>query len=409
MISERVVQMLLGFVLSVISARYLGPSNYGVINYTLAIISLFTSLSTLGLEGVVINEFVTKPQKQGEILGSAMGLRALSSLLSCGAVVIVVSALKPRESEYVLIAALQGTRLFFLAAEVIDMWFQSRLQSKVVAIMRTIAYVIVSLYRIFILATAKSIAWFAFTNSLDAALVALLFLWGYKKHNGPKVSFAWKTAVSLLKKSYRFILAGVMVAVYAQTDKVMLEHMLDTQSVGLYSISTYINGLINFVPAAVIASMRPGIIEMHKADKEQFIKKIKQLYTILIWGCWGYAAAVTLLAKPVIEILYGEEYLGAVLPTQIIVWCGAWSQMGCARDIWMICENKQKYSTTYALCGALFNVGMNAVLIPVWGMAGAAAATLLSQFLTGFVVTLLYKDTRIHNKYIIDAIAFRWN
>ena len=72
MVGERLVQMCVGFIISLISARYLGPTNYGVINYTLAFVTFFTSLSSLGLDGIIINRIVSESENQGKILGTAL-------------------------------------------------------------------------------------------------------------------------------------------------------------------------------------------------------------------------------------------------------------------------------------------------------------------------------------------------
>ncbi len=77
--------------------------------------------------------------------------------------------------------------------------------------------------------------------------------------------------------------------------------------------------------------------------------------------------------------------------------------MGSARDVWIICEGHQKYSKWFALIGALTNLGLNLLLIPRIGMIGAAVATLVTQIMTGFVVTLFFKNTRENNKFLIEG------
>ena len=174
MVGERLVQMCVGFIISLISARYLGPTNYGVINYTLAFVTFFTSLSSLGLDGIIINRIVSESENQGKILGTALVMRLISSVLSWISIILILFFLHPNEIVYVIVGALQGIRLIFASFEMLDMWFQSRLQSKIPAILRTITYFIVSGYKIYILATAKSVEWFAFSNSLDGIIISFL-------------------------------------------------------------------------------------------------------------------------------------------------------------------------------------------------------------------------------------------
>ena len=183
--------------------------------------------------------------------------------------------------------------------------------------------------------------------------------------------------------------------------------MLDTTAVGLYSVGIYICNLWNFVPNAVIVSLRPGILQAKQYNEELYVKKLKQMYAIIIWLSILYAAIVCLFSKYIIWILYGEDFLGARIPMMIAVWYCGFSLLGGAREVWIISENLQKYSKWYALTGALTNLILNFLLIPQWGMTGAAVATLITQIMTGFLVTLPLKETRVNNKYLVEALFLK--
>ena len=81
MISEQIVQMIISFVISMITTRYLGPSNYGIINYCAAYVAFFSSVCSLGLEGVLVKELVTNPDKEGEFVGTALVMRIAAGIL----------------------------------------------------------------------------------------------------------------------------------------------------------------------------------------------------------------------------------------------------------------------------------------------------------------------------------------
>ena len=91
---------------------------------------------------------------------------------------------------------------------------------------RTVGYLVTSVYKIAILIFQKSIYWFAFTNTLDMIIAFILLSVMYRKSGGQKLSFNLKTGTKMLKVSYNFIISGLMVAVYAQMDKVMLGQRL---------------------------------------------------------------------------------------------------------------------------------------------------------------------------------------
>ena len=70
MIGQQLYNMILQLVVGSLSARYLGPSNYGLINYGASIISFFSIICRLGLDSVIINEMIKRPEKRGSYLGS---------------------------------------------------------------------------------------------------------------------------------------------------------------------------------------------------------------------------------------------------------------------------------------------------------------------------------------------------
>ena len=407
MVGERILQMLIGLVINMVTARYLGVNNYGIINYVSSFIAFFTPICTLGLEGIIIKELLDHLQKQGEVIGTAMGMRIISSLLSMVSILLILAFLNPGDKIMLGVAVLQSLILIFNTADLFEFWYQSRLESKKSVKIKVTSYSVVAVYKILILVFHKNIYWFALSNTLDMIVASVLLFISYKKNSGPKLRFSFRKGKNMLKLSYNFILSGLMVAVYAQMDKIMLGKMLDTTAVGLYSVGIYICNLWNFVPNAVIVSLRPGILQAKQYNEELYVKKLKQMYAIIIWLSILYAAIVCLFSKYIIWILYGEDFLGARIPMMIAVWYCGFSLLGGAREVWIISENLQKYSKWYALTGALTNLILNFLLIPQWGMTGAAVATLITQIMTGFLVTLPLKETRVNNKYLVEALFLK--
>ena len=78
-IGGKITNKLLAFVVGIFAARYLGPSNYGLINYAAAYATFFASLCTLGINSIIVKAFVDEPEKQGETIGTALLLRTVSS------------------------------------------------------------------------------------------------------------------------------------------------------------------------------------------------------------------------------------------------------------------------------------------------------------------------------------------
>ena len=116
---------------------------------------------------------------------------------------------------------------------------------------------------------------------------------------------------------------------------------------------------------------------------------------------------ISLLASPIVNILYGSAYEPTVAPLRIITWYTAFSYLGVARNAWIVCEHKQHYLKYLYLGAAITNIALNAILIPQWGASGAAMASLLTQVSTILVFPALLKDLRPNVKLMIDAIFLK--
>ncbi|MBE6678507.1 MAG: flippase [Ruminococcaceae bacterium] len=407
LIGGRVAQMLLSLIVGILSARYLGPGNYGVLRYGTAWITFFCAFSNLGINSVIVKELLDKPKEEGKTLGTALTLRFASGVLS--SVIVIGCALVINYNEPVTIAvvALQSLGLVFNTFELINYWFQSKYKSKVTAIATLIAYAVASAYKLVLLAMGKDVRWFAFATSVDYIALALALWFAYKKNKGPSLGFSLGRAKEILGKSYHYILSSVMVAAYTQTDKVMLKEMLDDAEVGYYSAASSVCSMWVFVLAAIIDSMYPTILKLHSSDKGEYEKKNKQLYAVVFYVSCAVSVFFFLFGDFAIQILYGSSYSSASGALKIVTWYTAFSYLGVARNAWIVSEGKQKYLKYMYLGAAIVNVLLNLLFIPYMGASGAALASLITQISTSILLPMCFKEMRPNAKLMIDAILLR--
>lgn len=407
-IAGKVSQLLLSLAVSIFTARYLGPGNYGLINYASAFVIFFTSFCTLGINSVIIKNFVDYPKEQGTAIGSAIIARMISSFLSVLLIFGIVSFTDRGDAESISVVLLCSFSLLFQPFDIIVYWFQNRYESKVTALVSFLAYVLTTLYKIMLLVLNKGIKWFALATCMDYFAIAILLIIAYKMHGGPNLHFSFDKCKQLLSKSQHYILSGMMIAIYGQTDKFMLKHMLDEASVGYYSLATTINNMWVFVLAAIIDSVYPTILRLY-ADRnmEAYNRKNRQLYAIVIYVSAAVALLFTLFGKPLIGVFYGNAYIPSYQPLKYIVWYTVFSYLGVARNAWIVCENKQKYLKYLYLAAAVVNILLNYLFIPVWGATGAAFASFVTQFLTAIVLPFLIKPLRSNVKLMADAFLLR--
>ena len=408
-IGEQVFQMAVSLVVGVLTARYLGPGNYGALNYTASFVTFALSVATLGMEGVVIKKMIMRPNDEGVYLGSCMLFRLFSSVLSSIAIFIIVAALNPEDHLKWILVFLQSFQLIFRSIQILDSWFQRHLKSRYVSIGKMVACLIVSAYKVFLLVTQKSIIWFAFSNSLTDIVIAVMLYIFYRAEHGQKLKIDKAKGIEVLSESYHFILSGLMAATYSQMDRIMIGSMMSDYDVGLYTTATAICGMWLFVPNAIINSFRPKILELKKeGNEEHYERRLEQLYSFIIWLCIFVSIAVCVLGNLVIRILYGEAYIGAASALRIAIWYETFAMIGTARGIWILCENKNKYVKYYLGIGAVVNLVLNYVMIPIWGINGAAIATLITQIVTSLIAPVMFKETRYHTLIVLRAFVGSW-
>ena len=400
----KIVQSILSLFISTISARYLGPSNFGMISYAASLVAFVLPIMSLGLENILVQETIQHPEQEGEIYGTSLILSCVSSLACMVGVISFVCIINAEEKETITVCALYSFVLLAQALELMRYWFQAKYLSKYVSIISLCAYAIVSGYKVFLLVTGKNVCWFAVSNAIDFFIISFSLIFCYRKLDGQSLKFSMDCAKRMLLKSRYYIIPSMMVTIFAETDKIMLKLMLDTSATGLYSIAVTCASLTSFVFVAIIDSMRPAIFESQKLSTESFEKNLSRLYTIVIYLSLLQSVFMTLLAKPIIYILYGNAYMPATGVLQIIVWYTTFAYLGAIRNIWILANGEQRHLWKINLSGAIGNIVLNSILIPLWGMHGAAVASLATQIFTNVVLGWIIKPIRRNNVIMLRSL-----
>lgn len=396
----KIAQSVLSFIVTMLTARFLGPSNYGLVSYAASIVAFVAPIVQLGLGNIQVQELVNDKENEGKIVGTTLCFSFFSAIFCYIGIISFAMIANASEQETIIVCALYGIILFFQGAELIQYWFQANYLSKYASIVSLIAFFLVTIYKVILLIIQADIYLFAVANAIDYFIILLALLGVYKHLGGRKLSFSFVLGRKMLAKSRYYIVANMMVAIFSQADRIMLKLMIDDASTGIYSAAMSCAGLANFVFIAIIDSFRPLIYENYKISHDKFEHSVSQLYSIIIYLSLAECVVITLLAKYVVAVIYGEAYLGAVAPLQIGVWYSTFSFIGNIRNIWILAEGKQRWVWIINLSGVVANVVGNLLLIPIWGVTGAAIATLATQIFTNVIVSFIIPDIR-RNAYLM--------
>ncbi len=412
----RIIQAVLSLFVGMWTARYLGPSNYGLINYASSLAAFVAPIAYLGINEVLVLDIVNNSDEEGETMGTAMGISFLMAIVCMVAIIIFVLSTSPDEAETKVVCAFYNIALIFRAFQIVQYWFQAKLLSKYISIASIFVYIVVSAFKIYLLITGKSILWFVACCLLDEALIMVTTLVIYHRLGGGKLSFSKKAAFRLISKSKSFIIPSLMITIFAQTDRIMLKLMVDNAAAGIYSAAITCANMFSFVFVAIIDSFRPSIFSWRKSSIEIYETRVKQLNSIVIYLSVCQCIGFMVLARPAIYILYGIEYMEATGVLRVLIWYTLFSYLGAVRNIWVLAEGREKYLWVINVVGAFFNVVANYMLIPIYGSIGAAGASLLTQFVTNVVMCIILKPYRhgvklmiagLNPKYILELSNMR--
>jgi O-antigen/teichoic acid export membrane protein len=201
-------------------------------------------------------------------------------------------------------------------------------------------------------------------------------------------------AISLLKDSWPLILSGVVISVYMKIDQVMIKEMMNNEAVGQYSAALRLSEVWYFIPMVIANSLFPAIINAKNQSEKLYYDRLQKLYDFMTWMAIFIALPMTFLSDWLINLLFGEEYHQAGNVLMIHIWASVFVFLGVASSKWFISENLQKYSFYRTLTGAIINILLNYIMIPLYGILGAAMATLISQSIASYFFNITNKKLR---------------
>lgn len=381
--ADKVVRMGLGLLVGVWVARYLGPSQFGLLNFAGSFVTLFSAVALLGLESIIVRELVRAPVNKEELLGTTFFLRLLSGGFSFAAAMLAISIIRPQEPTTHILVALSGGLLIFQAFDVIDLWFQSEVRSRYVVMAKNGAFLLSAALKVaLVLAGARLVA-FAAANFLEIALGAVGLIIVYRM-NGEFI-FRWRARSAkvreLLKESFPLLLSGIVFMVYLRVDQVMLGQMAGDREVGVYAAAVRVAEIWYFIPVAVVSSVFPNIIKARESDEGEFYRRLQRLYNLLAFMGYAVAVPVTFLAGWIIRLLFGDSYVAAGPMLAVLVWAGLFANLAVARNAFLLSMNWTRILFLMSLAGAFSNILLNIMLIPRFGGVGAALASIISYWI----------------------------
>lgn len=401
----RVFVMIVSFVVNIYMARYLGPGDYGLLNYTFSFVGLFGFMASLGIESVIGREIIKNHDRKDEFIGTSFFLKLFGSVAAI--VTILIAARLSTDDPLLLgLISLYSLVYIFNAFGIIDTYFQSQVLSKYPTIIMIGGGILSAILKIAVMAWGGSVLWLVGVYTLESIIVTLglLYVFVLKGHSFRGWRFDGRIALNILKDSLPLMLSGIAVTVYMDIDQIMIKNLMGNEAAGVYAVAVKLSEFWYFIPGVIVGAVYPAIVNARIMSNELYENRLKKLYFLMFWLSTFIAFCTMAFGYHIVHMLYGIEYLGAVNALSIYVWAGIAVSLSFVMNHYLIVENYTKISALTTVIGAVVNVALNIFLIPKYGLSGAASATLISYFISTFSI-VFFRSTRAHVFLMLKSIV----
>jgi PST family polysaccharide transporter len=395
--ADRVGRMVLGAVVGLMVARYLGPTRLGSLSYCMAVLALLGFVPALGLDGVVKRELLRAPEKTAELLASSFVPRALFGALGYVGVLVAAYFGWGFSNVEARLFTILGLILFQPAICLPDLWLQVQLRAKWSAGVQLGTLTLSSLVRLALILTEASLTAFAWVIVAETAMVAFGYYVGARRAGlrFPLVAVRLVTIKQLVGEAWPLMFASLAIIVYMRTDEVMLRQLAGPAAVGVYAAAAKLSEVWYFLPTAMASSVLPALLRARQNDPAEYATRQQQYYDLSAAVAYALSLPIALLAPWIVRVAYGAEFAAAGPILAVHIWSSIFVFLGVARGQWLVNEGRQKFYLAATCAGAIANIGLNLIFIPRWGGLGAAWATVISYGIAGWLASYFHPVVRV--------------
>lgn len=390
------------FLAFVYLARVLGVSNYGVLEFSLSILTYFMVLADGGLELWATRESA-RGQEVRALVGRVMPLR---SLMAVGAFLLLIILL-PRFPDYpglTNLLVLFGLSLFSQALSL--KWaFMGREEMSRVAVGLVLTQIVFAL------------AIFVFVREPDDVIVvpvlrligdlAMAFYYGraYIRLHGRKwPSFSLRNTRGIMRPALTMGASHGLAFMSYNFDTVLLGFISGSEAVGWYGAAYKPITAILAVPVTYFLGLFPTLSRTFKEDSITFSGIVTRSLRILAIFAFPVGVGGIFMAGPIVALLFGPDYTNSVLPLRILSLAASLIILrGTFRQA-LNAAGRQDLDLRCAGASVGLNVGLNLLLIPQYGIVGAAITTVVAEVLWLTLASYYFR------RYVapISFIPFVW-
>lgn len=395
----RIGSLLIKMFTGIAVANFLGSEQNGMLNFPMAIITFFMAASALGLDSYVTRELLHRPQAKNTLLGTAFFMRLLAGVLALPliyfAYFLVTNVSESNLGipfEFIIIVSFV---CIIQSINIIDSYFQSQVQGKKIMTVQIAGNLVSAALKVSLILIEAPLIYFVCALLADALFLAIGYILMYSKSS--ESVFRWNfdrnMGIDLLQKAWPLAFSAILVSLYMKIDQVMISSYLGNEALGVYSTVVNLSESWYFIPVATVSALFPAIMNARKDDQKRYVHRLQNLYDLMSFVSLTIAIIITFAAPWIYQLLYSADYTegGGAEVLAIHIWAGVFVFLGSASGQYLIAEGYTKLSLTRTAAGAIVNIILNIWWIPIYGIKGAAWASLIAYGVSTFYILLIPK------------------
>ncbi|ELG2044641.1 flippase [Vibrio fluvialis] len=398
-------RILSSFLITVLIVKHLGVEQFGSFSLALAILTTLGPLVGLGFDSILFKKFISKEDDTTSLLQVSCFLRLVVAVL----VIIVCTAINFLSSEpYLYVLNILVLGFIFDSFLAFKDYFLANLKNKFYTYSTLVSSVIQLVIVYLLVNDNASIGYFAWSYVIAKAIQSIVLFGAFYKVQGLVISPRWKKSLSLnlLKTSYPMMFAASIGLLYSLQDQYFIKYFLGEYELGLYAVGIKFVLILVVLPTLISNVFYPSLVSKYHAGKYvEYNNQLQAMYLLffilgLILYSFLYFSSEIIVIK-----LFGDEFKDSVLIMQIYSLLLVVSFFQSLNNKVLILNDLQSVIFKRATFALIINAVLNFILIPKFGIKGAAYSTVMSEILV-LISYSFRKDTRFIFYHQIKAIFF---
>lgn len=405
----KIVSMASALFVGILVARYLGPEKYGLMNYVISYVALFTVVASFGMNNIEIRELSKHNENRNTILGTCFRLRLMFAVIAYLLMCVTLLIYKSDAFTSAMILT-YGLVLFTETGAVLRNYFTSIVKNEYIAKSEILRTLIGAVVKILLLWFKAPLQYFIIAQLFDSFLVASGYYICYKKSVGSLREWNLdKTLIPyIVKESFPLLLSGAAIIIYQRIDQVMIGNMLSKEDVGYFATAGKFVDLILFIPTVLVQTITPMLVRIKEQNELSYEQKKRTFVSITTWIAIIISFMVSLMAFCLIRYTFGESYIAAIPVLQIMAYKAVGMALSASGGQIIIIERMQKWAFIRNVLGCFLCIILNYYLLPIYGIVGSAAITIFTVLFTGTLSNVLIPQYHSIFKIQMYALFFGW-